>query len=148
MYICVATYIMTLISIQFNEEDYQLRTPASYDYHCSLLNGPLAEADSTTYGVCYNSPLNDIEYFHVANGMQMPQDVMHVLFEGVLSMEVQMLITSYIKIKKVLTLATLNERLEAFDFGPNESKNRPPKPFKENDFASFTTKLHLSGTQN
>ena len=74
-------------------------TSCEHQHHISLLNGPLAEADSTTYGVCYNSPLNDIKYFHVANSMQMPQDVMHVLFEGVLSMELQMLITSYIKKK-------------------------------------------------
>ena len=130
---------------QYNEEEFQLRTPAARDYHCSLLSGDMAESDSVTYGIRYRSPLNDIEHFHVANMMQMPQDVMHVLFEGVLAMEVHMMICALFK-KKYLTLSVLNERLNAFDFGTAEARNQPPKSFKEKDFDSSSTKLHLSGT--
>ena len=125
------------------EEDFEIRTPASYNYHCSLLNGPMAETDSTTYGICYNSPLNEIEYFHVARMMQMPQDMMHVLFEGVLSMEVQMMIATFLK-NKFFTLTILNDRVESFEFG-TDIKNKPPKLFKQRDFDSSSTKLHLSG---
>lgn len=56
------------IPLQFNEEDYILRTPAHHDFFCSLLDGPLATFDSTTYGVNSCSPLNQIDNFHVANG--------------------------------------------------------------------------------
>ena len=40
----------------------------------------------------------------------------------------------------------LNEHLNAFDFGTAEARNQPPKSFKEKDFDSSSTKLHLSGT--
>ena len=39
--------------------------------------------NSLHYGpLNYRSPPNDIEHFHVASMMQMPQDVMHDLFGG------------------------------------------------------------------
>lgn len=60
-----------------------LRSPANYDYHCSLLSGPLAEADSVTYGVNYKSSLNGLEEFHVCNS-QFPQDLMHIMLKGVI----------------------------------------------------------------
>ena len=69
--------------LQFTEEGLLLRSPSNYDYHCSLLDGPLAAYESVTYGINYRSPLNEIEGFHSAGG-QMAQDIMHVLFEGVL----------------------------------------------------------------
>ena len=82
----------------------------------------MVESDSVTYGICYCSPLNDIEHFHVTNMMQMPQDVMHVLFEGVLGMEIHMMLCEFFR-KKSLTLSILNERLNAFDFGTAEARN-------------------------
>ena len=57
---------------QFIEEAFTLRTPAQYDYSCSLLDGPLASFDSTTYGINDCSPLNQIDSFHVCNG-QLPR---------------------------------------------------------------------------
>ena len=63
---------------------------------------------------------------------------MHVLFEGVLEMEIHMMLCE----KKYLTLSVLNEHLNAFDFGKAEASSRPPKPFKEKDFDSSSSKLH------
>ena len=60
-----------------------LRTPETYDYHCSLMKGLLAEADSVTYGINCTSELNKLEDFHVCNN-QLPQDMMHILLEGVI----------------------------------------------------------------
>ena len=48
--------------------------------------------------------------------MQMPQDVMHVVFEEVLGMELHMMLHEFFK-KRYLTLGVLNERLNTFDFG-------------------------------
>jgi len=58
-----------------------LRSPENYDYHCTLLNGALAETDSVTYGVNYSSVLNKLVDFDMCNG-QLPQDMMHILLEG------------------------------------------------------------------
>lgn len=131
---------------QFTEEEFQLRTQSSYDYHCSLLSGITAETDSTTYGIRYRSALNEISHYHVANTMQMPQDVMHVIFEGVLAMETHMMLCTFFK-KKYLSLSDLNDRVKAFEFGSCEARNRPPKPFKEKDFDSKSSKIRLSGNK-
>ena len=89
----------------------------------------MAESDSVTYGIRYSSPLNEIEHFHVANMMQMPRDVMHVLFEGVLATEVHMMLCEFFK-KKYLTLHVLNERFNAFDLAQPKARNQPPKSFE------------------
>lgn len=78
---------------QFTEEGLWLRTPANYDYHTSLLEGSHASADSTTYGIVNRSPLNEIDGFHVTNGT-LPQDIMHILFEGVLPKEIKLMFHS------------------------------------------------------
>ena len=56
----------------FNKKDFALYNALTYDYHCSLLSGSLAAADSVTYGNNYKSVLNELEYFHVSYG-QLPQ---------------------------------------------------------------------------
>ena len=68
-----------------------LRTAHSYNYQVSLLNGPMAKENSITYGITCNSPLNQIDNFHVTNS-QLPQDVMHVLLEGMLPLETKLMI--------------------------------------------------------
>ena len=60
-----------------------LRNPVSHKYHCCLLTGVLQETDSVTYGVNYERVLNQLDDFSVGN-TQLPQDVMHILLEGVL----------------------------------------------------------------
>ena len=82
------TYIVCIL--QFKSSDFVPRTPESYDYHCSLLNGPLSNEDSVTYGINYRSALNDIEFVHVIN--HLPQDIMNVLLEGVVPHEMQLMI--------------------------------------------------------
>uniref|UniRef100_A0A1X7UU26 Uncharacterized protein n=1 Tax=Amphimedon queenslandica TaxID=400682 RepID=A0A1X7UU26_AMPQE len=86
--------------------EFTLRTPALYDYQCSLLSGPIATEDSVTYGLNCQSHLNDIDNFHVAN-MQLPQDIMHVLFEEVI----------------------------LFEMNRTESRNRPLKGFNAKHFS-------------
>ena len=89
------SHLFTLIVDFYTEEDYTLRTPAQYDFYCSLLNGPLATFDSTTYGVNSRSPLNQIDNFYVANG-QLPQDIMHVIFEGVMPLNVRLMLCRFV----------------------------------------------------
>jgi hypothetical protein len=120
-----------------------LRDPVSYDYQCSLLDGPLADHDSTTYGINYRSPLNEITGFHVANS-QIPQDVMHIILEGTLPLETKLMLTSFIKDKKYFDIQFLNDRMSKFYYGKTESRNKPPKEFTIKSF-STDGKLRLSG---
>lgn len=93
---------------QFREQDFLSRCPENYDYHCSLLEGCLAEADSITYGVNYRSPLNNLSHFQVAN-LQLPQDIMHILFEGVVPHELRLMLKEFICRQHYFTTDLLNE---------------------------------------
>ena len=83
-----------------------LRTAHSYNYQVSLLNGPMAKENSITYGITCNSPLNQID---VTNS-QLPQDVMHVLLEGMLPLETKLMILAL----GFFTLHTFNQRCKYF----------------------------------
>lgn len=52
-----------VVLLQSKAGEFTPRTPETYDYHCSLLDGPLGEESSTTYGINYRSCLNDLEIF-------------------------------------------------------------------------------------
>ena len=128
--------------MQFVEENFLLRNPSSHDYHCSLLTGPLAKHDSITYGVNCTSTLNDLDYFHVAN-FQLPQDIMHVLLEGVVPYEIKLMLTEFIHNLRYFTLEFLNHRIESFTYGPGDCK---PVPIAEVQVSPGNLrKLHDSG---
>lgn len=120
-----------------------IRTPTMYDHHCDQLEGVLSSSDSVTYGITNRSVLNDLPYFHVANSM-LPQDVMHILFEGVMPWEVKLMLATFIQEKHYFTLNELNERIKCFSYGRSEARNKPPKAF---DMQHITQglKLPLSG---
>ena len=109
---------------QYRESDFVLRTPASYNYHCSLLSGPLAEADSVTYGVNYESALNRLQDFHVCNN-QLPQDIMHIILEGVVPYMMKAMLHSYIRVKGYFTLYDVNQRILHFKYSRAEAKSKP-----------------------
>lgn len=84
----------------------------------------MADTDSVTYGVNYHSVLNDLTYFHVADN-QLPQDVMHVLLEGVVPYTIKCMLQSMICSKHYFTLNLLNERISCFEYSRTESRNKP-----------------------
>ena len=83
----------------------------------------MGSENSVTYGVTGKSPLNDIQHFHVA--CQLPQDVMHVLLEGVVPNEVQLMLYDHIIVKKLYTLGRLNERIACFSYASYEASDKP-----------------------
>ena len=100
--------------------------------------------DSVTYGINYRSPLNDIPFYHVANS-QLPQDIMHVILEGVLSLEVKLMLSVYVSDKKYFTIDFLNERIMSFSYGKSEARNKIPKALEIDHLLSRQSKLRLSG---
>ena len=83
----------------------------------------LIDADSITYSVNKKSILDEIPNFHVANG-QMPQDIMHILFKGVVPFEIKLMLKVFIYEKHYFNLDLLNSRLSSFVYGRNELKDR------------------------
>ncbi len=96
------------------------------------------------YGINGISPLTSINDFEIAN-FQMPQDVMHVVLEGVLPMEIKNLLNTFMFEDGLFSVEFLNERVQNFTYGRVEARNKPPKPFQSSQFTSATQKLHLSG---
>ena len=132
--------------VQFLEDQFHIRSPGEYDYHCSLLDGPFAAEDSVTYGINYRSPLNNIEYFHVSCG-QLPQDIMHTLFEGVIPKEIRLMLHRFIFIDHLFTMERFNQRVSSFAYGRSEFSTKPPKEFDVRCLKG-DTKLPLSGAYN
>ena len=112
--------------MQFTEKDFVPRTRESYDYHCSLLDRLLFTEDSVTYGIRFESPLNDLKEFHAVDGT--PQ-IMHILFEGVLPYEVTLMIHQFVVQDKLFTLDELNDCVQCFLFSTIEAKDKL-SPFK------------------
>lgn len=84
-----------------------------------------------------------IDGFHAASG-QMPQDVMHVLFEGVLHLEIRLMLKCFISEERLFSLDSLNSRIESFAYGRTESRSKPSKPILQSHI-SGSGKLPLSG---
>ena len=100
--------------LQFTENQFQLRTRAAHNRHCQLVqtNPNIA----STYEVKKASILNQSRFFHVVDGLDL--DVMHDQLEGVLPLEIKLLLKKYIKVEEYITHGTLNERIRTFDYGP------------------------------
>lgn len=75
------------------------------------------------YGVKSNCILSKhLSYFDVTTGF--PPDIVHDLFEGIVSFELALCLTVFIK-KKYFTLVSLNEAILSFNFKWTDKTNRP-----------------------
>ena len=99
--------------------------------------------DSVTYGINYSSVLNDLEHFHVAD-TQLPQDVMHILLEGIIPYTITLILSSFIFAKSYFSLGVLNQRILCFKFSRTEAADKPCC-VAENTLHSLAT-IHQSGT--
>ena len=102
--------------------------PATLETHlkmCEIIEDDqnscvVRELLSTTYGINRKSVLVNVGNFDVCQCF--PQDIMHVLFEGVMSYETKLLLRVLLDEKKYLSINDLNQRL---DYGYMDSKNKP-----------------------
>ena len=108
--------------MQFHEENFQPRTRATHQAHCSSLGGPLHDHIATTYGLNREPYLNQLKYFHTTEGLV--PDVMHDILEGVLPLAIKHTL-KYLLDATSLTVTEMNRRIERFDYGVIDSYNRP-----------------------
>lgn len=112
------------LATHFKESDFELRTPEMYDDQCSLVEGDSHGTHSREYGINRCSMLNQLRYFSFVSGALVP-DVMHDLLEGVLLYEVKLLLAQFISEDCYFTLEQLNHRIESFELGYSEARDRP-----------------------
>jgi hypothetical protein len=75
----------------------------------------------------------------------LPEDIMHVLFEGIVPYETKLLLKYLIDERRCFTLTRLNQLLESFDFGYINRKNRPTCLTRESINATKDAKFKQSG---
>ena len=126
--------------MQFTEDQFQLRTRASHNRHCQLVQNDQTLA--STYGVKRTSILNQSRYFHVVDGLDL--DVMHDQLEGVLPLEIKLLLQNFISLEKYLTLDILNERIAGFNYPLVDASNKPSS-MKQQVLSSDSASLSQSG---
>lgn len=132
-------HILTPTSLKQDISPQGLLTPTTTTAHYWMV--PLYAEDSVTYGIVFSSPLNNIRNFHVVE--QLPQDIMHVLLEGVIPYEVCLMLTSFVVENKYFTSNLLNDRIESFSYSTQEMKDKP-SPIKPQVFTSAGASISQS----
>ncbi|ELU05191.1 hypothetical protein CAPTEDRAFT_185036 [Capitella teleta] len=109
------------MALSFDEKRFILRTSSSYDAQVKLVcqNKVLA----STYGVKHPSPLNQLAFFHVCNGLT--ADIAHDLFEGFVHESIELVLASRVR-KGFFTVAHLNDVIDQFDYSVVDKANKPP----------------------
>ncbi len=106
----------------FTEDDPGMifRTKEMHAEHCAALQeNPML---SSTFGVKKTCLLNTLHFFHTSDNYAV--DIMHDLLEGVVQYELK-LFFQYLVNHKYLSLESLSLRIQSFNYGYTERKNRP-----------------------
>ena len=99
---------------------------------------------STTYGINRRSILETVPHFSVVRNL--PHDIMHDLFEGVVPYEMKLLLTYYIE-NKYISCVGFNYRLQQFDFGYTEIKDKPSLILNEKLLNKSDNRIRQSASQ-
>lgn len=96
------------------------RTKEMHAEHCaSLQENPML---TSTFGVKKTCLLNTLCFYHISDNYAV--DIMHDLLEGVVQYELK-LVFQYLVNNQNLSLETLSQRIQSFNYGYIERKNRP-----------------------
>lgn len=106
------------LTSSFLSNSFVLRNKDNYEDQCKLLEGPLHDHYSKTYGINSRSCLMDVKHFSMFGG-GLPQDAMHDILEGITALEIKLLLVYCIK-QHFITLAEYNKRLINFTYGYTE----------------------------
>lgn len=96
------------------------RTVASHNEHVQRISEFPNMAG--IYGVKAASRLNELQYFHVINGL--PSDIAHDLFEGVVCDALEHVITSFVQ-DKIFSLNDLEQIMKEFPYKGTDKVNKP-----------------------
>lgn len=96
-----------------------MRNKQEHAKQCSYINRPgISQAErshySTAYGINRASILMELTDFDVTR--QLPQDLMHVLLEGIFPYHLEQLLDYVVNQSSLLTLSQINSRIQAFPY--------------------------------
>lgn len=139
---CMAT--TEQIQSSFCESDFVLRSSAIHQNQLLGLTGASCASNSTEFGINRTSELDNIPNFSVAENL--PHDIMHDLFEGVVPLEMKLLLIHLVK-AKYFTIGTFNDRLRRFDFGYTEHSDIPSELDDKNFMKNPGQKIRQSASK-
>ena len=117
----------------FLEEEFVLRDSTLHDqqvFHIENAGSEyLRNFFSKQYGINDRATILEAPYFDVTK--QLPQDIINIFLEGILSYEIKYLM-KYFSHNKIFTLHELNKEIDNFDYGYSELRDKPA-PIKEAD---------------
>lgn len=88
----------------------------------------------TEFGIRTESELHKLKYFHLTKNYGL--DSMHDMSEGIIMMELRLVLNQFIVKQGLFTVEKLNTRLHSFQYGIREIKNRPSANFTLIDLKS------------
>lgn len=116
---------------------HEKRSIESYEEHLSeVIEEPVKKG--TEYGIKTESELHKLKYFHLTKNYGL--DTMHDMSEGIIMMEVKLVLNQFIVKQGLITVDEFNKRLHSFNYGFKEVKNRPSANFTTIDLKN--TKSH------
>lgn len=121
---------------KFKESNFKLRSLERYDQQTTEINmaqtAGMRDRLSMAYGINQRSGARDFPYFNITN--MVPEDIMHVLFEGVVIYKTRIVLRSLFA-NGVFSLKQLNRVLEDFPYGYKHRECRqnimPQKIFED-----------------
>ena len=127
----------------FTEEEFLLRDSDWHEHQLSDIENAgspfLRKYFSKQYGINRRSSLCNIPDFDVTK--QLPQDIMHIFLEGVLSYELKFLLKQYFHTPGLVTLDQLNTQIKNIHYGYSNVKDKPS--FIKNDDIDFKSDSNL-----
>ncbi|XP_028419229.1 uncharacterized protein LOC114544960, partial [Dendronephthya gigantea] len=145
---CMGTRLET--NNKFLSEDFSERDLDNHRQICACIEDEdnalnIREQLSTTYGVNRLSVLDKVQHFDVC--ICMPEDIMHILLEGLVPYETKLMLKYLIDESRCITLKELNRRMENFDYGYMNKKNKPTAITRETINGVTEAKLKQSASQ-
>jgi len=112
-YFCTICYATSdEIQVKFREEDFTKRTLREHRKDLAGLATASRARRNNCRGVKRDCALNEIDGFHVTNNWSL--DIMHILFEGVIPVELGCVLYGLCDVDKCLTLDDVNRNLSVF----------------------------------
>lgn len=117
---CLTTKDETQVKFTEAEPGLTLRSKELHAEHCKALQDE--DAQPFVYGLKKDCVLNALQYFHSTENFAV--DIMHDLLEGVVQYELK-LFFQYLLKSGYISINALMERIQSFNYGFLERKNRP-----------------------
>lgn len=131
----------------FDEKDFTPRTLDNHIRQCQEIERAstdfLKTSLMTTYGLNRKSKLIDFPGFDLIQ--QTPQDIMHVMLEGVVPYEIKCVL-KYLILSGYIELDSINAGIQGFCYSPEDARDKP-SPITVTTLSSNDNKLKQSSGQ-